>query len=913
MNFLSKHAVKAGAVPTHNGMPGKYFFEGYESNVSVREELFKLLDDAMQKGEKYCLMENIVHLQPEFKTRFRIDFDVHAESAEADYLDPNINQLVSTVFDVLDEYCGISSTPMVLLKKPQPTKVFNKDGSLKDFKHGAKLCFPELKCTHTEMRQLRTLLLQRYKEWGNEAWLGGKPALQSQVLDDCVYKANGWIMFGSQKKEQVGGGYAVVHAWTQRGQLISDYTVDMSFKDLQRSLSIFADPDDDAVVELTWEKTPPQQEVYTSSKKRAASGAQSASKRPRAVGQIEEVLSKILTQAAGDNTSTFGGRTELHDNVVQYRFARTCASECVYGETHNSNGGYLQLDTGGFVPVVRYICLSEKCSRGAVELQCSGLAAEWARLEWGGGEESFSDDTLSTSSELTGSLWADEQDEPYEEGCSVRHPSVEEFNKYHFMLNDGTTYIAVDEQTGELQHYCKQAFTNRYEHFGMVEVDWAKRPVMFILAWFRSSEKRRYSKLAMLPPPLLCPDNVYNTWTPFAGKLLLQRGVVPDPSAVSVFIAHMSLMVSHDPECLKYTLDFYAQLIQQPGIVPGVALVYKSKPGSGKGVIMRLIHRLLGPSKSITTTKVKDVFGEFNEALENILVDFDDTDTAEMYKYSEPLKHTITEGQWGTTIRRMYRKPETGVRVFARFICKGQGGVKVEEDDRRFLVLDVSNERVGDLEYGRQTDMLFQKEESVAAVYKFLEERDISSANLPKKPTTSSAISMNRVNIPPYVRLLHLIAVGPTNDDVAGRERADGSVDTVSLRPVKQVIEVTSAAFSSLYNSFWEVYYKKADKQSSPMDMRTLSSKLIELTKDVLGHGNSAVSSGMATKTISLHKAADGKRKQAKGYCFDRQQMLAYFAQRYHLKPEIETDMMSIDDNEDFWSKYREPQSQMSV
>jgi hypothetical protein len=97
---------------THNGIAptgDKWFFEDYSTDQQVREELFKQLDAAHKNKEVFCVMENILHLPPEFKTRFRIDLDAKLSSSAPEGFDPYVDKLADCIFDVLQEYTKVDT------------------------------------------------------------------------------------------------------------------------------------------------------------------------------------------------------------------------------------------------------------------------------------------------------------------------------------------------------------------------------------------------------------------------------------------------------------------------------------------------------------------------------------------------------------------------------------------------------------------------------------------------------------------------------------------------------------------------------------------------------------------------------------------------------------------------------------
>jgi hypothetical protein len=155
----------------------------------------------------FAIVENIDYLPNDALMRVRIDLDVNLSTDESAAFEPHLAAFIETLYNVLYEYTNVKSESdlagmIILLEKPRCT-AREKGG----FKHGAKLTLPYLVATHTDMLQLRVLLLQQAHVWMPASWHGETPALDTSIIDPCVYISNGWLMYGSQKKEQIYGGY----------------------------------------------------------------------------------------------------------------------------------------------------------------------------------------------------------------------------------------------------------------------------------------------------------------------------------------------------------------------------------------------------------------------------------------------------------------------------------------------------------------------------------------------------------------------------------------------------------------------------------------------------------------------------------------------------------------------------------
>jgi hypothetical protein len=54
-------------------------------------------------------------------------------------------------------------------------------------------------------------------------------------------------------------------------------------------------------------------------------------------------------------------------------------------------------------------------------------------------------------------------------------------------------------------------------------------------------------------------------------------------------------MVDHDPRSINYVVKYLAQMVQQPGVLIGIALVIvSSHQGAGKNIFLDLIAKIIG-------------------------------------------------------------------------------------------------------------------------------------------------------------------------------------------------------------------------------------------------------------------------------------------------------------------------------
>ena len=71
----------------------------------------------------------------------------------------------------------------------------------------------------------------------------------------------------------------------------------------------------------------------------------------------------------------------------------------------------------------------------------------------------------------------------------------------------------IKEYNSKLNYISRKQLVDAYEHLHFKEEG---KTTSFILTWLKDERIRAYVDMDTYPPPLVCPDNVYNLWIPFA-------------------------------------------------------------------------------------------------------------------------------------------------------------------------------------------------------------------------------------------------------------------------------------------------------------------------------------------------------------------------------------------------------------
>jgi energy-coupling factor transporter ATP-binding protein EcfA2 len=332
---------------------------------------------------------------------------------------------------------------------------------------------------------------------------------------------------------------------------------------------------------------------------------------------------------------------------------------------------------------------------------------------------------------------------------------VTEWEKSHaFIESDG---IYVQEKKNEYKLRDLAMLKSSFMNLSVTDPETGKQ-VNFIKMWTtNNNDIRKYECMDVFPFAPMCPPECFNLWTPFEMERVENWNDRPD--VLAKFIYHVREVVcgttanSKFQEGFEYMLDWMSHIIQRPHIKSGKCPVLISQQGSGKGTLMKIMARILGHNKVFQTAKPeKDVYGDFNPLMENsILVNIDEPESARTDAFEGTIKNFITEPTM--VINNKFAKPRL-VKSYHRFILttnKVDGGIKVEEGDRRFFVLRMSDKHKGDMKYWDEWDKIISDPDpsGFKTIYNWLATRDTGDFMQKSTPKTVYQRNLERSNRTP--------------------------------------------------------------------------------------------------------------------------------------------------------------------
>ena len=177
-----------------------------------------------------------------------------------------------------------------------------------------------------------------------------------------------------------------------------------------------------------------------------------------------------------------------------------------------------------------------------------------------------------------------------------------------------------------------------------------------------------------------------------------------DINKISLFLNHVKeIIASNDESIYKYIISWIAYLIQNPGKKTKTCLILIGEHGAGKTIFTDIITKLFGEYADDNLSDVDLITGQFNTGLENkiliVLNEFNVQDkTTNKRSIRNKMKTYITDNT--ITINRKNVNPYK-VENVSNFIIvtNDKNPICIEEGDRRYVVLDVSDEVKNNVDY----------------------------------------------------------------------------------------------------------------------------------------------------------------------------------------------------------------------
>lgn len=256
--------------------------------------------------------------------------------------------------------------------------------------------------------------------------------------------------------------------------------------------------------------------------------------------------------------------------------------------------------------------------------------------------------------------------------------------------------------------------------------------------WWSHEKRREYRGFKFDPHSDNESDGFFNLWRGFAYE--------PKKGDCSLYYKHLLDNVAGGNRNLyEYLLDWMADTVQYPTRRTGISIVLRGGSGVGKGVAISTFCKLFGIGQhALHVSDAEHIFGKFNGHLkECIVLHGDEAFYAGNHQHEATLKALVTES---TRMIELKHRDSFQFVNYTRLMLSSNKDwvVPMEQDDRRFLVIDVLNRMQKDNKYFDSLTSQMDNGGYEALLYD-LQKRDISNVNIRDYPNTE-AILDNKLN-----------------------------------------------------------------------------------------------------------------------------------------------------------------------
>jgi len=366
----------------------------------------------------------------------------------------------------------------------------------------------------------------------------------------------------------------------------------------------------------------------------------------------------------------------------------------------------------------------------------------------------------------------------------------EYFERFHAKIENPFCYIRDDEE-GIM--FIKQAnMSNLYSnvittpHKGLLVPSW-------FYNWEKDKNMKTYYTFNYYPDPALCPVNCKNLWKPFP---ILKTTLNPDANTSKIHAFIKTLLGN----CADYVLNWLAHVVQKPARKTEVCILLYGSQGCGKSTIGEyLLRKIIGLDKMIITSKADKMFGRFVNTQGKLLSVLNEASGKDTFNICDILKDAIT-----CTTTEQEKKGIDAVTItdYTNYIftTNNINSVKVPEDDRRFMPIEINEELKNNVVYFKELYADLDNEEIMRMFYEDLMKRPLENFNPSRdRPETELMKDMKNMNkncIKQFIIYWREKVIANTSEDGNFMEK-----------------NMSGSKLYECFNHFWNIEGRKAENK----------------------------------------------------------------------------------------------------
>lgn len=291
--------------------------------------------------------------------------------------------------------------------------------------------------------------------------------------------------------------------------------------------------------------------------------------------------------------------------------------------------------------------------------------------------------------------------------------------------------------------------------------------------WLGNEHAEQYPYGLMCSPDGVVPPGYYNTFCGFNPRTLqaaLEFENYPEEALLPYFCYWHHLVFQNicagDVALMDVFLDWCADMLQNPALKRGRALVLIGDPGCGKGLTVRMLLNMVGKPHAMQVGPT-DLVHKFNAFLaEALLVFADESVTQKNSEAHNKLKMLITEQE---TMVEAKHKDLVTRQTFQHVIAASNDAqpVHLAPGERRYVIFPCAfraqtrtqSQESGDFSLFNLVAAEVDSPRSWGALYTWLMQRDLSQVNWRKDVFTSAIWRVQYESLSPYDRWFYHLLV----------------------------------------------------------------------------------------------------------------------------------------------------------
>jgi len=282
---------------------------------------------------------------------------------------------------------------------------------------------------------------------------------------------------------------------------------------------------------------------------------------------------------------------------------------------------------------------------------------------------------------------------------------------YGIIINDGNY---------EFQN--KAQFINSVEHIRYINEK--NENCSIVSYWLKNCITNDNIYNSIITDPTYSGTDCYNLWKDWAINSW-DGEWTDDKDAVEYMRKHLLILCNKSEEVRESIEKWIAHAFKYPkskSFVP----IFVGRQGAGKDMFIAWIVMMMGEDKVLeTSTPEKNVWGAFNPFMAKaFLIHLSEFGKKQTSNYTEQIKAITTAG---TIVINEKNKGEYQIKSHHRFLGASNHNepIPIEEDNRRYLIVHTSPEKIGNTEYFKQGWGYLDNKNAIKSMYNYFMSLDV--------------------------------------------------------------------------------------------------------------------------------------------------------------------------------------------